>query len=170
MTNSRQNKPHERNQLPTPPPRRRGTDNDKRGLPGPPSRPLRTVAFWVVLVLLALVIFQVAETGRPAEHEVPYSVFRQQVDDGNILRMLAVGQEVEGEFASEIVERDTRGQQVTIKHFKTNLPFLEMDFDLAEMVREKNPGADITARPERFDWWQMTFAWLPIVLIVAFEM
>ncbi|MGD8396643.1 MAG: ATP-dependent zinc metalloprotease FtsH, partial [Candidatus Eiseniibacteriota bacterium] len=152
-----------------PAPRRRGPSGGNRpGLPGPPTRPLRTLAFWVVLFLLAIVIFQVAETGRPPEHEIPYSLFRRQIDDGNIKSLVATGSEVSGELDEEIVNQDVRGQQVTIKHFKVQLPFESLDSELTEQIAEKNPGAEILGRPERFDWWSMTFAWLPIVLIVAF--
>jgi cell division protease FtsH len=158
-----------RNQSPRPSPRRRGTGNDpKKNLPGPPTRPLRTLAFWVVLFLLAIVIFQVAETGRPSEHEVSYSVFHDQMVAGNILSMEKSGRQAAGEFREQVVTRDVRGQQAEIQHYKVQLPFEDLDQDYYALLLEKNPGLDFKERPERFDWWQMTIAWLPILLIVAF--
>ncbi len=149
-----------------PPPRRRGSP--KKSLPTPPTRPLRTLSLWIVVVLLALVIYNLADPGRPQHHEIAYSTFREQVESGNLKSIKTAGSTITGEFTEEVSTADVRGQSVVVESFKTTLPVEDPGIEFANWILEKNPDAQVQADERRFDWISLSLGWLPIILIIAF--
>ncbi len=65
---------------------------------------VRTVLFWVLMIALAVVLWQMASRGEPAEHQdqPSYSVFLQKVDNGNVkdvtVYLSANSAEIRGEY------------------------------------------------------------------------
>ena len=54
------------------------------------------MVFWVILVLVLLIAFQMFEMGKTPEYRISYSEFRKQVEDGNIKKIVIKGLEVAG--------------------------------------------------------------------------
>ncbi len=132
----------------------------------PPARPLRTLAFWLVLLLLAVVIFQFYNDNRVTEVKISYSDFVAQVEAGNIRTVTySDTREVHGELKSESTA-SVSGRRVPYTRFFVRLP-LE-DESMLHRIQEKNPGAEIIADAQRFSWMQAFATWLPIILIIAF--
>jgi ATP-dependent metalloprotease FtsH len=120
----------------------------------------------VVLLLLAIVLFQVYTDSRPPELRISYSEFRSQMDAGNIKSITYTStREVHGELKEEAVA-DIHQKRVPYSHFYVRLPL--DDPTLVHTIEEKNPGAEIDAQGERFSWLTAFGTWLPIVLIIAF--
>ncbi|HWN81646.1 MAG TPA: ATP-dependent metallopeptidase FtsH/Yme1/Tma family protein, partial [Candidatus Udaeobacter sp.] len=159
---------------PTPPndrrssqPRRRLTPRSPRPpLSSQPARPLRNLAFWVVLFLLAIAIFQFYSDSRVTEVKISYSEFRTQVDAGNIKKVTySSTREVRGELREE-GRLNLPGQHRAYTHFYVRMPL--DDEQMLRRIEEKNPTAEIQAEAEHFSWMQAVITWLPVVLIIAF--
>ena len=148
-------------------PRRRLTPRSPRPpLSSPPARPLRNLAFWVVLFLLAIAIFQFYSDSRVTEVKISYSEFRSQVDAGNIKKVTySSAREVRGELREE-ARVNLQGQHRAYTHFYVRTPL--DDEAMLHRIEEKNPTAEIQAEAEHFSWMQALITWLPVVLIIAF--
>jgi cell division protease FtsH len=156
----------------------RDRDDDKRGsgrgpsggrgpqLPAPPSRPFRTAAFWVLVVMLALVAYKMYSGNLLATQRVniDQSVFLQEVDKGNVDNAAFAEQSrtLTGDFKTE-VKQTIAGRVVPVKAFKTN--FLGDGSALADKVRATGARVNVTA--PGVDWMSMLFSWLPLVLFLV---
>ena len=147
--------------------------NDKgsgRGpqLPTAPGRPFRNMAFWALLLLLALVAYRMwaGNLLTTQRIDIPYTRFVQEVEKGNIDRVTFVEETrtVLGELRAEGTET-VAGRQVTVKAFKTN--FLGDGALLAEKTRATNPTAQISVQPPGINWLSVLFTWLPLLLFLV---
>ena len=77
-------------------PNGQGPQKPGGGTFGRSGRPLKAMIFWVIIVLVLLVAYQMFEMGKTPEYRVSYSEFLQQVDSGNIERIIFKGLEVHG--------------------------------------------------------------------------
>ncbi len=79
--------------------------------PGGPSRnpfgsgkrgpmPGQTAGFWILLILLVFVAFQMMYVNRQSIHEITYSAFVEQVETGNIAALTRTGEFVSNSSAS----------------------------------------------------------------------
>jgi cell division protease FtsH len=150
--------------LPPLPPRGR-VGGPRRGVPLSPLRPFRTLAFWIMLVLLTVLLFEFYLSAKPKEVEISYSRFFKELNAGNIVSVTISGKEVKGEVKNQAV-MDYRGKKLTFRNFKVWLP--TEDSDLPDKIWKKCPDAEINSQPEGMNWIGVLISWLPIVLIVAF--
>jgi len=137
----------------------------RRGIPLSPFRPFRTLAFWIMLILLTVLLFEFYFSSRPKEVEISYSRFFKEVNAGNLAAVTLSGKQATGALTNQAVT-EYRGRKQTFKNFKVWLP--TEDADLPDKIWKKCPGAEITSQPEGMNWVGMLISWLPIVLIVAF--
>jgi cell division protease FtsH len=134
--------------------------------PGRYSRAAKSMAFWVVLMLLMFLAFRLYYGGRPQEVEISYTQFMAEVKNGNVKSISIVEKEVRGQFgAATTVTTLPLGAQTTT-HFKLYLP--AVDPNLPEKVWEHNAKADISSKPPGFNWFSLLLGWLPILLILGF--
>ncbi len=150
----------------TPPP---PEDDENRPRREPPrmNRTMRSLALWVVLVLLVLTVYRMYQTGRQVETEINYSRFVEEINKGNIRSALIIEKEVHGEFQNPV--RIAIGEGLPEREtatFKVWLP--AVDPDLPSMIWEKSPDAVIRSKPEGMNWLSLFLSWLPIVLILGF--
>jgi cell division protease FtsH len=147
--------------------------NDKGGgrgpqLPTTPGRPFRNMAFWALLLLLALVAYRMwaGNLLTTQRIDIPYTRFVQEVEKGNIDRATFVEETrtVLGELRQEGTET-VAGRQVTVKAFKTN--FLGDGALLAEKTRATNPNAQLTVQAPGINWLSVLFTWLPLLLFLV---
>jgi cell division protease FtsH len=135
--------------------------------------PLNHDGLKVALLILAVtgtVIAFTHFTSRIASvSTVAYSQFRQQLEEGNVARVVFNGQQIEGTFYPPLENSTATGETTKIESFRTNLPPTP-DNRLLELLIRK--GVWVETRPENSSsWWMILLNWLPILLIgfLAFQ-
>jgi cell division protease FtsH len=131
--------------------RERSPSNDRPGAPGTggdrPRFRFPRWALWVVLGLLAvnlLVARQVPDDG--GREQVPFSTFQDQLEAGNVTKVNATGDDVQGEF-EKAVDSPTDDDEEGKKEFATTLPAFVDTEQLSKELREK----DVTVNAEPID-------------------
>src|SRR5882757_2039330 len=111
----------------------------------------RSIALWLVLGLMFLLLFNIFSRQQPREQEVMFSDFLNQVDKSQVALATIQGNQI---------KFDTTGAE----HFKTYAP---SDQDLVKTLRDK--GVKIAARPAEGDpWWMVLLVqWFPMLLLVG---
>jgi cell division protease FtsH len=95
----------------------------------------RSIALWLVLGLMFLLLFNIFSRQQPREPEIIFSDFLNQVDKGQVKAVTIQGNLIKGE---------TNGGE----HFKTYAPY---DPDIVKTLRDKN--VNIAAKPAEGDPW-----------------
>jgi cell division protease FtsH len=148
--------------------RRPNRGQGPRGPQGPPpaGRPFRTMAFWGLVIMLALVAYKMYSGNLLATQriDIPYTVFMQEVEKGNVESATFTEQTraVTGDLKTEIPQK-VAGRDVTVKSFKSN--FLGDGQALSDKVRAT--GARVVVTAPGVDWLSMLFSWLPLVLFLV---
>ena len=64
---------------------------------------VKTVVFWLVIVLSGVLLWQVVKAGNSGakEREINFSEFLSQVDQGNVTEVTMIGHEVRGKFKND---------------------------------------------------------------------
>ena len=147
-----------------PPPEEEGPP---RREPPKMNRTMRSLALWVVLLLLVLTVYRMYQTGRQVQTEVSYSAFIEELEKGNIQNVLIVEKDVQGDFITPVLVSVGEGlPQREIQSFKVWLP--SVNPELPAMIWESNPNAQIRSKPEGMNWLSILLSWLPILLILGF--
>ncbi|MCP4549893.1 MAG: ATP-dependent metallopeptidase FtsH/Yme1/Tma family protein [bacterium] len=129
-------------------------------------RAMRTMSFWVLMLILLFVGAQLLESGKPREFQVNYSRFMTELEQNNLSLVTFENTELHGKFRHPV--QITYGDKaVDVEHFTTSLPF-ELP-DLLETIRaystETHP-IQIQIDKPRFNWGNMLIYWAPILLLV----
>jgi cell division protease FtsH len=115
---------------------------------------VKTVIFWLVIVLSAFLLWQVVRTGSNSQKETPiaFSQFLTDVDQGNVSEVTITAQEVRGKF------KDGRLFNTTAP---VNYP------DMIKALREK--GVNINIHDVTNGSWplQLLGTWAPLILLAA---
>ncbi len=148
-------------------PPQRGGPQRRPQVPLPAGRPFRTLAFWMLVVLLSLVAYRMYQGSfmAPQRVEVSYTRFIRDVDAGNIANLQITESTVTGELKKESTVK-VNNHDVSYKAFKTNI--VGDGSTLPDRVWKANPGAEIDVRTAGLNWLSVLFTWLPIVLIFGF--
>jgi len=130
-------------------------------LPEPESRwprILRTLAFWVVMVVGSIALVQYASNRRQDAVAISYNQFVQELDRGNIAAVeITEGGRVSGEFKSPIA-----GRSPTTHHFAMILPFASSEAWVATLVAK---GVDVRGTEEKQSFGVFVFSFLPYLFI-----
>src|SRR5262245_9297325 len=154
--------------------KRRGLPPDDKGGRKQPQfntpRPLKTLAFWLMMTVVVLVAVNVYHLSRPEERKLTYSQLYQQAQDGNIKTITIAGREARGELRSAAtVQVDNRQEKV--QRFVTQIP-MEPDALVAVIQEHDLPAGDspttIDGAKEHPNWFGVVLTYLPILLIVGF--
>jgi cell division protease FtsH len=162
-------------------PGRPGSGNDGKGPKGGPGKnapgkggpnmkaphiPGKTAGFWVLLLFLVFLVYQMIALPRTTVQELTYSTFREQVDKGNIKTATKTNLIVLGELNEKTSLTVKDGSLREVDKYTTRL--LSDRDDFAEWVQEKNPKATLVGEPQKTNWWVhfMTY-YLPFLLILA---
>ena len=125
-----------------------------------PSSTLKTVMFWLFIIMLAVLLWTlVSKSGQSAREEEPsYSEFMAQVDRGNVkevtLYLSPTSYEIEGEWREPS------------KKFRTTI-FKETAPDLTKTLRDKQVLINVK-EVNRADWVTFLLNAAPLFLLVAF--
>ena len=111
----------------------------------------RSIALWLVLGLMFLLLFNIFSRQQVREQETVFSDFLNQVDNNQVSEVTIQGNSIHGRLSSG-------------DRFKTYTP---RDTDLVKTLRDK--GVKIAAKPEDGDpWWMVALVqWFPMLLLVA---
>jgi len=123
--------------------------------------------WWFLLALLAvnwLIVFLVPDgAGRI---EVPYTVFREQVDAGNVAEVRSRGEDIQGEFEEEFTyPRGEDGETST--SFETVRPSFAEDDLFRDLVREDVVVSAEPLEQARSFWLTLLLSFGPTVLLVG---
>jgi len=125
-----------------------------------PSSTLKTIMFWLFIIMLAVLLWTlVSKSGQSAREEEPsYSEFMAQVDRGNVkevtLYLSPTSYEIEGEWREPS------------KKFRTTI-FKETAPDLTKTLRDKQVLINVK-EVNRADWVSFLLNAAPLFLLVAF--
>jgi cell division protease FtsH len=115
---------------------------------------VKTVVFWLVIGVSALLLWQVIQAGRSGQKdkEVNYSQFMTDVDQGNVREVTVNGMEVRGKY------KDNSAFHTTVP---ANYP------DMIKTLRDKN--VTTTFRDVNNGSWplQLLGTWAPLILLGA---
>jgi cell division protease FtsH len=111
----------------------------------------RSIALWLFLGFMFLLLFNIFSRQPPREPEISYSQFLKQVDDKQVREVTIQGSLIKIESKSG-------------EHEKTFAPH---DPDLVKELRDK--GVDIAAKPADGDpWWLVALMqWFPVLVLAA---
>ncbi|MBK9471538.1 MAG: ATP-dependent zinc metalloprotease FtsH [bacterium] len=148
-------------------PKGQGPKGPNKG-PGvkPPHIPGKTAGFWVLLLFLVFLVYQMIALDHTTIQELTYSSFREQVEKGNIGNASKTNLIVNGQLKEKTSLTVKDGSLREVDKFTTRL--LSDRDDFAEWVQEKNPEAVLVGEPQKTNWWVhfMTY-YLPFLLILA---
>ena len=132
----------------------------------PPQIPGKTAGFWILLVFLVFLVYQMVYIDRSAIHELTYSAFEQQVTQGNMRSISKTGLDVNGELNEKMTLTVKDGSLKEVDRFHTRL--LSDRDDFAEWISASNPEASLIGEPQKTNWWAhfLTY-YLPFLLILG---
>ncbi len=113
---------------------------------------LKSLLFWVALVVLGVLIWNVSTKLQTHEKTVTFTEFMSWADSGSVARVTITGQDVSGFTKSS-------------EHFQTYAP---AQYDgLVNKLIEK--GVQVTAKePTASPWATLLYSWGPMLLIIGF--
>ncbi|MEN8006739.1 MAG: ATP-dependent zinc metalloprotease FtsH [Candidatus Krumholzibacteriota bacterium] len=132
----------------------------------PPQIPGKTAGFWILLVFLVFLVYQMIYIDRSAIHELTYSAFEEQVTEGNIRSIAKTGLDVNGELNEKLTLTVKDGSLKEVDRFHTRL--LSDRDDFADWISATNPEASLVGEPPKTNWWAhfLTY-YLPFLLILG---
>jgi len=118
---------------------------------------LKSLLFWMVLVVVGVLIWQFSTGLRPGPSSIPFSQFLQKVDAGEVQSVVISGNEITGKYNGNA--GDGTGS------FRSYAP--SQYEGLANKLADKNVG--IEAKPESASpWTAILYSWAPILLMIGF--
>ncbi|MFO7654505.1 MAG: ATP-dependent zinc metalloprotease FtsH [Candidatus Krumholzibacteriia bacterium] len=131
-----------------------------------PPFPGKTAGFWILMILLVFVAFQMMYIDRRSVYEISYSAFKEQVESGNIATIVKTELEVTGDFREPTPITTESGNVQAVERFKVYL--LNEREDFAEWITGTNPNAKLTGEPRRINWFSTILTYyLPFLLILG---
>ncbi|HSC30699.1 MAG TPA: ATP-dependent zinc metalloprotease FtsH [Gemmatimonadaceae bacterium] len=132
----------------------------------PPKRDLnwgrisKTLAFWLLLILIPIAFFRFSGNAGDSPAEIDYTMYSQQLDAGNIQRVtIEDGKTIDGEFKSRI-----RVNNRDVSKFTVRLPVAN-DSHEVDRLRQKN--VNITAQDAKPSLGGYVITFLPWILIIG---
>jgi len=113
---------------------------------------LKSLLFWVALVVIAVVIYNVSTKLQNGENQMEFSAFMAQVKNGGIQKVLIRGQEITG----------TTRENAS---FRTYAP-VQYEGLANELI---SGGVTVDSKPETASpWASILYSWAPILLMLGF--
>ncbi len=132
----------------------------------PPQIPGKTAGFWILLVFLVFLVYQMMYIDRSTVQEITFSAFDEQVEKGNIRSVTRTDMTVRGELNEKTTLTVKDGSLKEVDRFSVYLVSGMPDFD--KYIKETNPDATLIGEPQRTNWWAhfLTY-YLPFLLILV---
>jgi cell division protease FtsH len=121
----------------------------------------RTVQFWVMMIALAAVLWQMASKSRPSPHapKMSYSEFMDNVDRNNVASVKLVPSQSTADLQG-MLRQPNQSFDVTIP--KEVIP------NLTETLRKQGVSIEVAAEPKEANWVTLMMTLAPIILILGF--
>ncbi|MBI5838284.1 MAG: ATP-dependent metallopeptidase FtsH/Yme1/Tma family protein, partial [Candidatus Eisenbacteria bacterium] len=129
------------------------------------SFPLKNLALWVLLILIALLFMIEMSEKRNAREEISYNTFLEQIDSRNLKSVTFLERKVTGELKTE-TSLEVNGRAVPVKQFEALLP--TDNPQLPQQIHEKDKTVQIHGRKEGSIWPTLLTYWLPAIMIIVF--
>ena len=137
-----------------------GGSGRRGGLPG------RTAGFWLLLLVLVFMAFQMMSIDHEVVHEISWPAFKIQVEAGNIRSLTKTNLEIEGELVEPAEILLLNGNAPVVQRFQ--LVLLSEDPNFAEWVYQANPEAWIKGDTAKTSWLTVIVTYyLPFILILV---
>ena len=122
------------------------------------------IAFFLIWIIVSY--FMKSFQG-PARADIPYSKFKQEVSDKNVVEITMQGNNISGKFQNKFIKVDKAGDTTAYKYFSTIKPSIQ-DPELMKLMEKNN--VTINAEEESNNGWITDFIFLvlPWVLIIAY--
>ena len=129
-------------------------------------RPLKTLAFWLMMTVLVLLAVNFYHLSRPEERKLTYSQLNAEIEAGNIQSIVFERQEARGELRKPVMVTNG-GRSESIQRFRTDFP-MELTSDYIANIEAKNENVELDGAKPKGGWITLLLTYLPILLIVAF--
>jgi cell division protease FtsH len=133
-----------------------------------PRPPWRSWPFWLVLILLLALNYGLGATFEPKAQrtQISYSVFREQVQAGNVSDIESQSDTIQGTFRKAVrYPASKQGQEV--KRFQTVRPDLGDD-NLLKLMLDKRVTVNAKPLQQGAPWWQtLLLGFGPTILLVG---
>ncbi len=123
----------------------------------------RTLIFWIVIFIIALVLSQQLTNVSEREPEIEFDTFIEYLNDGKISNVEIQNKLLKGEFREP---QSVTGQEQS-ESFKVILPD-KIDYETAEKWRSTDPGISIKFKIDSPGIWNYFLTALPWILIIGF--
>jgi len=122
----------------------------------------KTLAFWILLLLLPLTIYNFMNVEKDEVVSIDYSDFKRELSEENINSVVIVDKEISGDLKipSSLMQESI---QVDYTKFRTFIPF--EDPTLVSRLEEK--GVGISSHPPKGKWWVQVLGWLPWLFLLG---
>ena len=122
------------------------------------------IAFFLIWIIVSY--FMKSFQG-PARADIPYSKFKQEVSDKNVVEITMQVNNISGKFQNKFIKVDKAGDTTAYKYFSTIKPSIQ-DPELMKLMEKNN--VTINAEEESNNGWITDFIFLvlPWVLIIAY--
>jgi cell division protease FtsH len=146
--------------------RRPPTDPGKAPEGNPWRRTSRTLLFWLVLVVLAVAMYQMLDPSRVRRVPVSYSEFSSELDKGNIKSVTFADRTVKGSFKTPYTKpasSDRRSPGGSFSDFEMTLPFP----DASQLVLKlQEAGVEVNAEQREFSWTTLLLTFSPWLIFI----
>ncbi|GAC1515298.1 MAG: ATP-dependent zinc metalloprotease FtsH [Gemmatimonadaceae bacterium] len=121
----------------------------------------KTVAFWVLIILIPVAFLNLARGSNEQAPTISYTQYGQELERGNVAKVsIQSGKQIAGDFKQRVmVERHE------VKKFNVRLPIENSD---SEVQRLRAAGVDIEAQDARPSFANYLFQFLPWVALLGF--
>ena len=131
----------------------------------PPQIPGKTAGFWILMIFLVFIVFQMVSMEKTTVQELTYSSLKEQVEAGNIRSFTLVGLDISGELNEKTTLTVKDGSLREVDQFISRMPLSDPDF--VKLVEEKNENAIIIGEAPKTNWWAHILTYyLPFILIL----
>jgi cell division protease FtsH len=118
---------------------------------------LKSLLFWMVLVVVGVLIWNFSQTFRTPPAEIPFSTFLDRVDEGKVVSVEITGNKIKGTLLGSAGDGN--------EQFRTYAP--EQYEGLANQLRTR--GIEIRAEEASASpWATLLYSWAPILLMIGF--
>jgi cell division protease FtsH len=146
--------------------------NSNKGQPGGGGkgpqlpRTMRSMSFWVLMIILLFIAIQLANYGKPREYKVSYSKFQEQLERDNIKEVKFSSERIAGKFR-HTVAITVREQAVDVDNFfvEQSYPMPHLADEVIARSTEQHPIL-VDFEGPGFNWVGGLIAWGPILLLV----
>lgn len=113
-------------------------------------KPPQSAFFWIVMILLGIIVYQMMVGNKTKVKEITYSGFLSKIDTKSIAEV-------------RFDDQDVRFKDVSGEEYHTFMPFT--DATIVNKLHEAGIKI-VSQRPSRF--WAIVISWLPFILLIAF--